>query len=80
MIVATKEDLGRTFVLATDRPKNLPLRTVAFILTGTGARSSCSWACHCCYFKNNDGLKCYDMDNFLPKFGISKESHPEYFI
>ena len=54
---------------------------VVFSIHGT-ARTRCQLNCQTCPLKNDSETKlCFATpEHFLPKFGITPESHPEYFI
>ena len=59
--------------------------TAVFSLHNNGSRTSCHNLGRCssteCSLNSPTTLPCYkDLRHYLPKFGITQNTHPEYFI
>lgn len=83
-MIAEFTENGHRYGLITENPKShYNYYRIVFSLYKGGTKSSCSGInCLNCPFFNprSDYLCIHDKDYYLPKFGITRESHPELFI
>lgn len=83
-MIAEFTENGHRYGLTTEEPKaHYGHYRIVFSLYNGGTRSSCIGIdCSTCpFFNPGSGYICaHDTYHYLPKFGITRESHPELFI